>query len=177
MKAILIGRHAPQMGQDIKIIEQRAVTFPATAAECRPVIESMMAEAATQGAALLFQNTPGQVAAALTQIVGETAYETGVSAASGWYAGANNTRVGVIISVPGPRPGKVRKVYPVYFDDYYEFEAAVKLANPRASVGFASYDEPDVNGNVGYSTNIQPVFVEVDGPPMPFVFSHIEWLL
>lgn len=170
MKAIIVGSDSPDMGQDIEIVEQRAVTFPGTAAECQSVVRGLIRDAEAADAALIFQTVPGQVAACLAReyfdtrevCLGETVWPS--------YG------IGIIISLPGPRPGKVREVYAISPDSYYEFEHAVKSSNPRATVGYAPYDEMDVRGNVGYSPNIQPVYVEVDGPPMPFVFSHIEWL-
>lgn len=164
MKAILIGRHAPDMGAGIEILDQRAVTWPATAAECGPVIEALMAEARSSGVRVLLQNTPGQVAIALAHWLAQRATDDDAAT------------IGVIVSRPGARPARVRKVFPVPAGALESFTAAVKLANPRATVGFASYDEPDVDGNVGYSPGVEVVSVEVDGPPMPFEFSHIEWL-
>lgn len=168
MKAILIGRHAPNMGAGIEILEQRAVTWPATAAECGPIIEGLMAEARSSGVRVLLQNTPGQVAIALAHWLAQRASDDAL--------GGKEATIGVIVSRPGARPARVRQVFPVPAGALDSFTAAVKLANPRATVGFASYDEPDVDGNVGYSPGVEVVSVEVDGPPMPFEFSHIEWL-
>ncbi len=164
MKAIIIGRHAGEV-PGIEVFETRAVTFPATATECRPVIENLIAEAKAQGAAVLFQNTPGQVAVALAQIA--------VNHASHYHALSMEPPpmgVGVVISVPGPRPGKVSAIFTL--DDPMTLDQAsahmiataqgiARFANPRAVV---VSEEPGT------------VTVSVDGPPMPFEFSHIEWL-
>ena len=83
--------------------------------------------------------------------------------------------IGVVVTKPGPRPAAVRNVYPVPAGVRQMFEAAIKAANPNARVSDASYDEPDVYGNVGYSPDMCPVAVESD-PPMRFEFSRVEWL-
>ena len=168
MKALVIGRHLPDLGveNNIEVTEVRSVTFPLTASECIPVIRALLEEAQAAGQVILLQNTPGQVAVALAQIsVADTAHYTVLAMDI-----PQPKRLGVVISVPGPRPGKVREVFSVHAGDFPAFEAAVKTAHPRAVVGFADQDEPDQDGLVG-------VFVEVDGPPVPFQFSHIEWLL
>ena len=161
MKALLIGRHVADVGDGIEVLERRAVVFPATARECEGVIANLINDAKQADAALLFQAMPGQAAVALARLNARQCIQV---------------KVGVIISVPGPRPTIVREVYTIGRGVYMTLERAVKLANPRAKVGFASYDEPDVDDNVGYSPDVQAVYVEVDGPPMPFQFSHIEWL-
>lgn len=159
IKAIVIGRHGAEV-PGFEIIETRAVTFPATGRECVPVLEGLEQAAAALGAeVVLLQNTPGQVAAALAKqaaLAAKAIWGTGgpvPEAVLGWSA-----RWGVIVSVPGPRPGKVVSTFTT--TDPGGVAAAVAFANPRATT--------TVDG--------QTVTVTVDGPPMPFVFSHIEWL-
>ncbi len=147
-KAIVIGRHTATI-PGFEIIETRSVTFPATGAQCVPVIEGLDKDARKAGATLLFQNVPGQVAGALTTIF-----------ASRQDRAQEGARIGVIVSVPGPRPGKVEMT--VSTTDTETVAAAVAFANPRATVTVA------VDG--------QTVTVQVDGPPMPFEFHHVEWL-
>lgn len=65
---IIIGRHAVQ-GLPAEFVpveaEPRNITFPATSAECMPIIRQLLAEAGEwAGGRVLFQNLPGQVAAA-----------------------------------------------------------------------------------------------------------------
>lgn len=158
-KAIVVGRHTAEV-PGFEIIETRAVTFPVTAAECVAVLEGLEQAAAALGAeVVLLQNTPGQVAAALAKqaaLAAKAIWGTGgpvPEAVLGWSA-----RWGVIVSVPGARPGKVEMVFPT--TDCDAVAAAVAFANPRASA----------------VANGWTVTVQVDGPPMPFQFSHIEWL-
>ena len=146
MKAIVIGRHSAAV-PGFEIVETRAVTFPATGRECVAVIEGLAADALEVGAALLFQNIPGQVAGALSRI-----FDARQNPA------AEGAAIGVIVSVPGPRPGKVEMT--VSTTDPSAVAEAVRFANPRASAV--------VDGRT--------VTVTVDGPPMPFQFDHIEWL-
>lgn len=146
MKAIVIGRHAAEI-PGIEVEEVRAVTWPARSAECATVLQALVAEALQQDNRVLLQNTPGQVTAAIAGLVG-------------FYGPSASPCVGVIVSVPGPRPGKVTGVF-MTNDPHAEIGAAVRFANPRAEVTWIS--------DFG-------VEVTVDGPPMPFEFSHIEWL-
>ena len=161
MKAILIGRHTGEV-PGFEVIEARAVTFPVTAHECAEVLIVLVAEAAKQDAVVLLQNTPGQVAAACVMLA---RHREPVR--------SDRHRLGVIVSVPGPRPGKVVQVFDIDADQAAfeadglataamgSVEAAIRLANPRADV---TWTEPG------------SVQVTVDGPPMPFQFSHVEWL-
>ena len=152
MKAIIIGRHSPDFGdEEIEVIEQRSITWPTRADECAKVIQGLAAEAAQQDAKVLLQNTPGQVAAAISSLVG-------------FYGPVIVPIVGVIVSIPGPRPGKVSRRFLSLYPE--GTEEAILFANPRAQVSAG-----DV-GDDGWGV----VSVTVDGPPMPFTFSHIEWL-
>lgn len=150
MKAIVVGRHAGEI-PGVEIVEQRAVTWPVDSTGCVPVLEGMFADANAADAALIFQNTPGQVAAALVRNCTDRAQ----NAPTPWaWAG-----VGIIVSIPGPRPGKVTESF--CSGDIQPVFDAVRFANPRAETGWSG----------------ETITVTVDGPPMPFVFSHIEWLV
>ncbi len=139
MKVIVVGRHAPDFGSaDFQVLETQAVTFPGTSVECSTVLDELLTYAKERNAALLFQAVPGQLVAALRN------------------SSKDLSNVGIVVSIPGERPGKVTK----RFDAALSVEEAVKFANPRA-VCVAS------GGSIE---------VSVDGPPMTFVFSHIEWL-
>jgi hypothetical protein len=152
MKAILVGRHAGEI-PGVEVIEQRAVTWPADSAGCVLVLEQLFDAANAAGAVLVFQNTPGQIAAALARNCADRAQ----NAPTPWaWKG-----VGIIVSIPGERPGRIRKT--VWAEDaQFAISEAVRFANPRAEL------DVDVDSFA--------VTVTVDGPPMPFKFSHIEWL-
>ena len=176
MKALVVGRHSGDI-PGVEIVETRSVTFPVTARECVPVIQGLLADARASGSVVLFQNTPGQVAVALAHLLADEASDGGLQG-SPWQPSEplGGWRVGVVISTPGPRPGAVREVFPLT-GDVREAMAAIKFANPRAVVELAGYDEEDRHGASGYSSGVNPLAVSVDGPPMPFSFSHIEWLM
>jgi hypothetical protein len=152
MKVFVVGRHKPDFGDEkIEVMGQESATFPVTADECKNMIEALAAGAARAGAdALIFQGMPGQVAAALVRMALQPMQNTPV-------------RVGIVISVPGPRPAGVEKELVCtdgnYFSNAEEVAEVIRFANPRAKV--------DVSP--------QGVTVTVD-PPMRFEFSHIEWL-
>jgi hypothetical protein len=147
-KAIVIGRHAGDV-PGFEVIERRNINFPATADECVVVLEELFQETFEKQAALLFQAIPGQLAAGLTRIAARNV--------------PTHISVGVIVSQPGERPAGVVYEFDHSVFDYgmngtnieHYMSAVVKHCNPNAKV----------SGNK----------VTVD-PPMPFVFSHIEWL-
>lgn len=154
-RVILIGRHAPQgLVEHVEIVEQRNVTFPATAQECIPILYALEGEAKAKGAKLLLQSTPGQVAMALCEIIrGHYGYAG--------FAG----NAGVVISKPAEALGPLKREFNFWGDcqDWLgeEARAAILHANPQARV---RHDERSGR-----------TVVEVD-PPRPFVFSHIEWI-
>lgn len=154
MKVILIGRHTSGEMPGVEIVEQRSIAFPATAEECTEVLLGLFADADAQSAGVLFQSMPGQVAVALCALSLVRGFKTDEE------VGFPRRAVGVIISRPGPRPGRVSKEFGVDYGDTRVLGDAVRFANPRAEVS-----------DVGLG-----VTVTVDGPPAPFVFSHIEWL-
>ena len=93
-KAIVVGRHTPDLGNtNVEVIEVQPITFPVTGIECRIILNGLMDEARKAGAAVLLQNTPGQVAAALAHMAPHfiDPFE-------------ERQRVGVVITTPGPRP-------------------------------------------------------------------------
>lgn len=154
MRVILVGRHTSGEMPGVEVVEQRSVTFPATSEECTKVLLALFADANEANAGVLFQNMPGQVAVALCGLSMIRGFRTDEE------VGFPRRSVGVIISVPGPRPGRVSREFGVDYGDTRVIEDAVRFANPRAEV-----EHKDMG-----------VTVTVDGPPSPFMFSHIEWL-
>lgn len=148
MKVLLIGRHTPDFGdENIEVIEQRAVTFPATAVESLSVLRDLMEEAREMKACLLLQNAPGQMAVALSKIRGD--YQPN----DPW------TPMGVVISVPGERLPESTFRFQGSNASLDDTMAAIKFANPRARITV---------GGVMITITVTP--------PMRFKFSHIEWL-
>ncbi len=96
LKAIVIGRHTPDLGNtNVEVIEVRPITFPVTGIECRIILNGLMDEARKAGAAILLQNTPGQVAAALARMALSFLDPSDDD---------ERQRLGVVITTPGPRP-------------------------------------------------------------------------
>lgn len=167
MKAIVIGRHAPDFGQvQVEVVGgPRNIMFPGTADECLPVVQELLAEARREGAAVLFQNLPGQLAAAVMGIVAQ--YQLGMGYSVNWDTGYPSLhpapealpQIGVVVSVPGPRPAGAVKHWDVQGDEAERLVEAIKFANPNAKV---AKDEKGVT-------------LTVDAP-MAFVYSHIAWL-
>jgi hypothetical protein len=153
MKALVIGRHEPDFGTrtDIEVIAQEAVTFKSSANMVEGQIWGLIKRMGEIGAGvLLFQNTPGQVAVALTTMVRRQ--ERGIML----------PLMGVIVSVPGERPEKKTVEFGLNSADPWDSSAAVqavRFANPRAQVKAE-----------GFAIEVTVV------PPMRFKFSHIEWL-
>lgn len=153
MRAILIGRHKPEVmkrnDEIIEIVEQKDILWPATADECFDMLPGLESDAANKGVGhIIFQSIPNQLVAALCGYM---------------EAPQNNgTIFGVIINKPGERLAGVEKF--IITEDFEAVREAVMFANPRASVFVV--DEPDM---------VRGVRIVVD-PPMRFEFSHIEWL-
>lgn len=177
MKVLLVvGQHAPDFGdEEIEIVAQENVTFPATAEECQPVLVKLALRAQEAGAALLLQNTPGQVAIALATLAAEasanrehaqtTGRDRDLAARYAFFLPFER-RIGAIISRPAPAEGRREIVltpgdmYCYDGPDWSELVAqAVAFVNPNATVD-AGNDE---------------TLISVEAP-RPFVFSHIEWL-
>lgn len=152
-KILLIGRHVADLPEQYQVVEQRNITFPATAAQCVPIIRQLEAEALSLDARLLLQNTPGQVAMALCEIIRS---EHG-------YAGFGGN-IGVIISHPAEALPALQRTFNFWgqCSDSLQGEATMAIlhANPRA--------------RVTHETNGLTI-VEVE-QPRPFAFSHIEWM-
>lgn len=119
IKAIVVGRHAGEI-PGVEILRTENVTFPATSGECGPIIQSLVAQALQEYATLIFQNTPGQVAAALVKM-------------TAFYGHA--PRVGIVINKPGERlSGVEEKVSFETEGDAEAAAAAIRFANPRARI-------------------------------------------
>ena len=153
MKAIVIGRHASDFGtEQIEVVETVNITFPATGKETKPILLNLANKARNAEAALLFQNTPTPLAAALLLLAKE---------------GLDLPQIGVVVSVPSAMPTEpVVKSFPLFYHtDGREgtnpevLSEAIRFGNPKAKV----------------EEEVLCVKVTVE-PPRPFVFSHIEWL-
>lgn len=154
LRAVVVGRHAPDFGNlGVEVTSQEAVTFPAKSTDCESILVGLMQKAADADAALILQNAPAQVAAAFVRLFADR-------------EALPTDAVGIIVSVPGDRPaGVTHKLGGLWNDEYqHDFAedagALVLAVNPRAKVTYPEH---------GY------IEVTVD-PPMPFIFSHIEWL-
>lgn len=119
-RVLLIGRHNDAFfPNDIEVVETRSVQFPATAAETKVVVEQLLKDAESFNAKLLFQACPGQLAAAVSSILGTRYYEQNLL-----------TYIGFVISKPGKRESGA-----TYRFSYSEaLEHAVMLANPNAKL-------------------------------------------
>lgn len=151
--AILVGRHASD-DLPYNIVEQRNVVFATDVNECKTQVEELFAAAHEAEAVLLFQNIPGIVACAMTQIAARN-------------IPTHLRGVGVIISKPGPREvGKEMKVeIPELF-----------YANMNGPDAKAVYQRvKDAVAFVNPNAKIDGDKITVDAP-MKFVFEKVEWL-
>lgn len=149
MKAVVVGRHAPDFGQEqIEVVDTINVQFAAKASDVYQQLTELVATAADADAVLLFQAVPGQLAAALAYWLAEIG---GINSAP--------IKVGIVISKPGVRPAGVSMNFHVV-GGAETIAQAIKFVNPNA---YTSIDSPD------------DCLVTVD-PPAKFEFSHIEWL-
>lgn len=155
-KLYVIGRHKADFGNsgNYSVVGQaRNVIFPPTADQCQSLIQHQVKKALhLEADALVFQNTPGQVAVALHRF-------------------SFNIKVGVIITKVGERGHGIGKEFSFVQvgcslgEDFLAMEEAIRaveLVNPRAKI------ERSKENEAGF-------WVTVD-PPMKFEFSHIEWL-
>lgn len=155
MKAIVIGRHAGEL-PDIEIVAQESVTFALDLATCNVQIAEIINNAKRNNLdAVIFQNTPGIVAACLVRAACTMSDE--------WLPVSKNAelKIGVIVSKPGERTAGVSMTFE--FQDLancQEAASAVRFANGRAKI--VQDDETDLIVTVDLVT--------------PFVFDHIEWL-
>ena len=154
MKALLIGRHEPALGDDsrIKVVEQINVTWPRSSNLTEDKLwGEVFPRAHKLEACVLFQNVPGQLVVALMAVVKP---ENGGHVAV--------PLMGIVISVPGERLEEITKEFGLNAADAWDSAVAVeaiKVANPRAKVKV-----------VGATLTVTVT------PPMKFEFSHIEWL-
>lgn len=144
-KFLIVGRHAPDLGDTVaEIVGQENVMFSMQADEVDGQLDELLVKANEAGASLLLQNVPAPLAGALIRRRGD-------------FAGV---RVGVIVSIPGPREAGVVQTYQLFCGWVANRAAeAVRFANNRAKV--------EVEGRT--------LTVTVD-PVTKFQFSHIEWL-
>ena len=114
-KAIVIGRHAPVLPAEFEVAELKNIMWPATSAECIPMIEELLQQVHEQDAVLLFQATPGQVTAGLCKITAK--------------APITHVPVGVIVSKPGERPAGKKRTF-----ELENLAEIVAFVNPNAKV-------------------------------------------
>ena len=149
MKAILVGRHAPEGMSDIEIVDQKNITWSTNLSECIRQWIFLLADANEAKAAILLQNVPGTLASALVYL----------ACGDGNVTAHGPEQVGIIISKPGPREaGKTATFQFCNQDDCIEACNAIAFVNPNARIGPGM--QPDIT---------------VD-PPAKFIFDHIEWL-
>ena len=78
MRAIVIGRHAPDFGaENIEVVETRNIQFPPDSDGCFSVMSDICGEATRRGInAVVLQMVPGQLAVALARFYGSESYIT-----------------------------------------------------------------------------------------------------
>lgn len=147
-RILVVGRHVGQLPSEFEVVEQQSISFNLDFMECAAQVQELFARAAMLDAVPVFQNTPGILAAVLSQVSGK------------W---------GVIVSVPGERKAGVTKVFdfgmPQEVASFYGMagiaEEVVKFVNARA--------------HTTVNENFEKLMVTVD--PIPeFVFDHIEFV-
>jgi hypothetical protein len=167
-KAIIVGRHTSDLGseaENFEIVGNENVMFSLVRSEAVQQLEQLFATAQSVGAeAILLQNVPAILAAALLDEQAKA-------------GGQLPFRIGLIISVPGPRQAGVSEQFLVWASQSTNelgtpdvaaveaAEAAVRFANGRAKIERSS--EP-VDGDWVLTITVDPV--------PQFQFSHIEWL-
>ena len=119
MKAIVVGRHVKGGNEDLEIVRQENINFPATSEECKPILKQLLDEAHEENAALIFQAVPGQVAVTIPQLL-----KRGFQ------------KVGIIVSKIGPRPTGQELV-----TEYSQaVEEAIRFVNPQAEIEIEGRD-------------------------------------
>jgi len=162
MRVILVGRHAPaDLPENIEVVGQENITWPTNLEATERQLEELVKRAAETDAAILLQNVPGPLAVALVRfaLANEKYLGDPFSGSCIENHGRTPVRVGVIVSIPGPREAGV-----LYETPYEEgMLGLIEAVNPNARVEFIDRsDGPSMR-------------VTVD-PPTKFKFSHIEWL-
>ncbi len=153
-KFFVVGRHATDFGHiQVEVVGSANVTFALNKAEVIGQLTEIEQQAITASAeAVVMQNTPGVVAAAMPQ-----------------WLNTSQLRWGVIVSVPGERQAGISKEWVTRWaddpDSNWAVEAAMKIA--AEAVRFA-------NGRAQVEHDQAFLKVTVD-PVTPFVFDHIEW--
>lgn len=165
---ILVGRHPDFEIPGVEVVRQENILFSTNYAECEKQVGELLQAASGAKLSVLFQNTPGIVTAVLVKFTCTLADE--------WQPlSGRASKVGVIISKPGPRIAGVRTEVTFCADQSYgmdfsnEIVKLVSAANGRAKVE-VSATEVSPSGLV-----TQTAVVTVD-PVSPFEFDHIEWL-
>lgn len=167
MKAIVVGRHSGDI-PDLEVLDTVNITFSTVLFEVVAQVRALVLDAKEKGAdALVFQNAPAILAAALVNIVRRDAE----------YALLNEgVKIGFLIgkqptSVGAPRPAGITLTHLIPFigdEGYNKIVSLVRHANSRAKVEVTELDW-------GYQDMPRNVSVTVDPVP-PFVLDHIEWL-
>jgi len=157
-RALLIGRHSGELGGTYSIVGQENVTFPDDEQNMKRTLFDIMATAISLKAnAVVFQNTPVLLTAALLRAVQTHSDE--------WNNPFYPLRFGGIVSKqPDTRPANVAIMSAVYCGDSSSDAALrqiVNAVNPRAQV--TAFQN-------GYHT------IEID-PLIPFEFVRVEWFV
>jgi hypothetical protein len=168
MRVYVIGRHtAAGLPQEYEVIGGEAVNFSLNRHDALSQYLEQKNKALAAGAeALVLQNVPGILAAALMLLVD-----------GDWGLSSGKLRVGVIVSKPGPRLANVVNVFNFLSEEDARAAAkAVAFANARAKIQIEQSLIPAPEGpdyadqQTGWN-----VKVTVD-PVVAFEFDHIEWM-
>lgn len=157
-KYLIVGRHKPIGIPEERIAEVENIRFSEQFDLCIEQIRGLLNKAWDLDAALVLENTPGIVTAALVSL----AYRGEFSRRAGRVAGRVRRvtqRVGVIVSrQPETRPETKTKTFEFPSEYVRTAAEAVKFVNERASVA---------EGRSSITIKVDLV--------IPFVFHHIEW--
>lgn len=151
MKALIVGRHDAEYGDEIEVMGNENITFPARSEDID--LAYLYNRAKELGAdAIIFQATPPQLTSRL-------AYESRLNGDSG-----QEIQVWGVVNTPRPDLRQEPTVEEFEFDSIHDqtmARVAIQKANPRAKI-----------------EEVRPgrIRMTVDAP-MPFKFSHLERIL
>lgn len=174
ISAVVVGRHQLTGDEGLVEVSRISENLPTSSKDVVEFLRKVVfPQADALGAAVVFQAVPGQLAVALAKIASDSASDVAYAidpqsgcTVRGYNSKYSHPRLGVIISVPGQRPSGVEREF--YFSDEIDergyspatlASSAVLFANPRAQVKV-----------------VEPALRVMVDQPMPFIFSHIEWI-
>lgn len=180
-KAVVIGRHAGEI-PGYEIVETRNVVWPATSQECILAVVALLEEVKALGwPAIILQNVPGQLAAALILMQSHESGEEG----DGSHFWSSGSPIFVVVSKPA-QAGEA-KTFITCLDDCHDtmpsisrdFLAFVAEFMPGANVVnegriFYRHGPNHKPGDPPVRTGGLKITVE---PQRRFEFSHLERLL